>query len=134
MEVTELFAMGGGWMYIVTAMGIANLVLIAVQFVKIKKLNLSPIIWSCIAALIICGVLGTAVGMTQAGFAVAEGKVIPALSPAEGGAALDVVGLTMSKALAIALTTTEYALLLAFPFSILAGIASYRRKAASPAQ
>ena len=133
MEVSELFAMGGGWMYIVSAMGVANLVLIAVQFIKVKQLNLTPIIWSCIAALIICGVLGTAVGMTQAGFAVAEGHVIPALSPVADGAALDVVGMTMSKALAVALTTTEYALLLAFPFSILAGIASYRLKAARAA-
>ncbi len=133
MDMGDLFAMGGGWMYIVTGMGIANLVLIAVQFIKVEKVNLTPIIWSCIAALIICGVLGTAVGMTQAGFAVASGKVIPALSPTAGGAALDAVGMTMAKALAIALTTTEYALLLAFPFSILAGIASYKIKKACAA-
>ncbi len=129
MDLGKLFAMGGGWMYIVTVMGIANLILISVQFIKKDKLNLTPIIWSCILALVISGVLGTAVGMTQAGFAIAEGKVIPALTTANGGAALDIVGLTMAKALAIALTTTEYALLLAFPFSMLAGIASYKRNA-----
>lgn len=127
MNMVEIFQNGGGWMYIVTVMGLANLLLISAQFVKIKKLNLIPLIWSCIVALIICGVLGTAVGMTQAGFAVADGKLLPDLS-SQATQISSMVDLTMAKALAIALTTTEYALLLAFPFSILVGIASYKRK------
>jgi hypothetical protein len=114
----ETFSHGGLWMHIISLFGIVFYVLLVIQFVKGKEADLIPVLVGLLAALVLTGPLGTAVGLHQAGYAV-EAKV-----------QADLAASAMAKAFGVANITTAYSLLLAVPGSIALGIASRRSRSA----
>ena len=110
----EMFQMGGGWMWVITATSIITLGLIIRQIAKIRSVDLSRIIWVLLVVNPLMGILGTLVGLTQAGMAIAK---MP----------LEAMPAPILKALAIATTTTEMALMYTIPLAIVFGITLQKR-------
>ncbi len=54
----NLFTDGGALMYLILALGLAQLVGIVVQLAMARRLNLMPLLWSTLAAQICLGMLG----------------------------------------------------------------------------
>lgn len=126
MSIGEGFSMGGFWMYILTGLAIALVALVVVQIRRIRTANYTPVLWGGLLAVLCCGFLGTTIGITQAGLAIGEGKVIGGLA---GGAACPACT-TLAKALGVAMTPGSYSMIIVFVLAIVTGVVHYRIKAA----
>lgn len=125
MSTGERFAMGGIWMYILTGLAIALVVLIIVQIVRIRTANYTPILWGSLLSVLCCGFLGTAIGITQAGLAIGEGKTIGDL----GGSIECSTCTALAKALGIAMAPGSYSMIIVFFLAVITGIIHYKIKA-----
>jgi hypothetical protein len=108
----QAFAEGGPIMFLVLLMALAVLALTIVQFATLRKIDWSPLLWGLLAALLLTGVLGSLLGISQ-GFA------------ALGYAAPDQRSAMMAVGISMALHTTTLAVVCALPLSIAIGVAAF---------
>ncbi|MFO8072969.1 MAG: MotA/TolQ/ExbB proton channel family protein [Polyangia bacterium] len=113
--VAGSFAEGGIFMYFVLLLGFGVLLLTIIQLILRNKTDMSPVLWGLLAALVLTGGLGTALGV---------GEAFRALSYA----APDHRSAMMAAGISMALNTTTLALILALPLSVLIGVASFLTK------
>ena len=108
----QAFAEGGVFMFVVLFFGIAVLAMAILQLAAARRVDLSPLSWGLLVALVLSGLLGSVLG-------VAEGFGAMAAAAPEHRAAM------MAMAISIAVNTTALALILALPLSIFLGVASF---------
>jgi hypothetical protein len=109
--MAQAFVEGGPFMFLVLLVAIAVLAMTIVQFATLRKTDWSPLLWGLLAALLLTGVLGSVLGLSQAFGALAN------VSPEQRNALL-------AMALSMALSTTSLAVGCALPLSIMIGVAS----------
>jgi hypothetical protein len=112
-----MFSDGGPIMLLVLLLGIALFALTIVQLARTRKADWSPLLWGLLAGLLLCGALGSVLGMTQ-GF-----EALAMVAPDQRAA-------LMARAVAMALGTATLALVFALPLSFLIGLASFLAKRA----
>ena len=110
----EMYQVGGGWMWVISAISIITLGLVIWQIARIRSADLSRIVWVLLIVNPLVGILGTLVGLTQAGMHIALMSV-------------EKMPEAVLKSLAIAFTTTEMALLHTIPLAIIFSIAHHKR-------
>ncbi len=115
-SISDAFAAGGPWMWVITLWGIVFFALLAVQYTKRKKVDFTPILWGLLASLVLIGPIGTTLGLNQAGYAI---RLVPHEAQVEA----------MILAFAIAIYTTILSSILSFLGAILLGVVSYKIKA-----
>jgi len=116
-EIAEAFANGGPFMFALVLAGLIHMALVIAQLALSKKIDLMPMVWAGLLGILILGLLGTFTGMMQAF------KAVGMASPEQKQALL-------ASAVAIAIITTEFALILAAIgtfFSGLAGVVTRKR-------
>jgi len=115
--MAQAFADGGPFMFVILLLGIALTALTIVAFVRHKKSDWSPMLWGMLVALLLLGWMGTVMGMIQGFDALAY-------------AAPDQRASLMAQMVAIAINTIALAVIMAFPLSIMIGVASFLAKRA----
>ena len=110
-QITHLFSMGGIWMWAILAAGVLHLIPIVAQFVWCRKADFSAYLWGGLAAIVLIGLTGTAVGCIQ-GF----DALVQAASYERGE--------MLVRMMSIALIPTVFAMLVAIPGLFTTGIAS----------
>ena len=110
-QITHLFSMGGIWMWAILAAGILHMIPIAAQFVWCRKVDFSAYLWGGLAAIVLIGLTGTAVGCIQGFDAIAEAAMLERSE-------------MLVRVLSIALIPTVFAMLVAIPGLFTTGIAS----------
>ncbi len=118
-SIQDAFAMGGGWMWMITLWGIGLIVMLVVQYVKREKVDFTPVILGILVSLALIGLVGTAVGIQQAGYAL---KLAAPERQLEA----------MSFGVAIALYTTVYSGILAFIGAFAFGFLKFKMKQNQP--
>ena len=113
--MSEAFAAGGIWMYVITVFGVVFYALLVTQFVRARTINFVPVLVGVLAALVMAGPLGTFVGLQQAGMALGS-------HPADQSAML------LGQATGIAHITSAYSFLLGLPGAIALGFAAQRAR------
>jgi hypothetical protein len=118
--MVQAFAEGGPFMFLVLLAAVAVLAMTIVQFATLRRTDWSPLLWGLLAALLLTGVLGSVLGLSQGFGAVAY-------------AAPEQKSMLMAMALSMALHTSTLAVGCALPLSILIGVASFlARRARRP--
>ena len=115
----HFFAEGGVFMYIVLLFGFAGLAVSVVQLALARSIDMVPLIVGMVVLTIIVGMLGSALGMTQAFSAVAS-------------ASPEYKSMMLAQGISIALNTTTLALLMAALQTLLGAIAATLRRNAKP--
>ena len=111
MNPLTLIYQSGGWGIIIAIIGVLNLLVIFAQLPLLRKINLMPLAWAGVFAIVLCGMLGSVFGMMMAFEAVA-------MAPPEFKQAMLAQGFT------IALNTTALSLMIALVEVGLVGIFS----------
>ena len=117
---SDVFRMGGPMMYLLVLAGLAHALVAIVQFATIRKVDLTPLLWSGVVGLALLGVLGTVMGQIQAFKAVAYAS-------AEQKQAL------LASGVAISMYTTAAGLVFATIGAAASGIAATLVKRFGPA-
>ena len=108
--IARYYVNGGFFMHLILLTAFWTMAVIVAQLVLAKKYDLAPLLWLSLVALVLLGVLGTVVGITQAMDAVAT-------------APPDMKTAMLSAGIAIALNTTSFAVFIAVPAAIASGVA-----------
>jgi hypothetical protein len=123
--LVDAFRDGGLWMYIIVAWGGAFYALLTYQYVRRTTQDITWILWGLLASLALLGPLGSAVGIWQAGLAVAR------MQGMEAAQAVQLV----STYLGIALTTTIFSTMLAVIGAAVLGLVTHAvRSGAAPSR
>jgi len=72
MNPMNLFIESGIWGVIILGMGMLNLLIILAQIFLIRRVNVLPLAWSGVIAVVFCGMLGTVAGLVTMFDAVAS--------------------------------------------------------------
>jgi hypothetical protein len=115
--IAQAFADGGPFMFVILLLGLGLVAMTIVQFVRVSRTNLVPLLWGLLVALLLTGALGTVMGVAQGFDALAS-------------AAPEARASMMAMVIAIAINTSALALLFAVPLSIAIGLASFLVKRA----
>ncbi len=110
--MVQAFAEGGPFMFLVLLVAVGVLAMTIVQFATLRRMDWSPLLWGLLAALLLTGVLGSALGISQGFGAMAY-------------AAPDQRQMMMATGIAMALNTSTLAVVCALPLSIAIGIAGF---------
>jgi len=110
-QITHLFSMGGIWMWAILAAGVLHLVPIAAQFLWCRRADFSAYLWGGLAAIVLIGLTGTAVGCMQGFDAIVRAATSEQFE-------------MLVRVLSIALIPTVFAMLVVIPGLFTTGIAS----------
>ena len=110
MSPIQMFSEGGFFMYVLLSLGLCNLGIIVLQMAAARSLELRPLMWGMLAAVVATGGLGSVTGMMQA----FRGAAL---------AAPEMKQTVIAHGLSITLTTMAFALLICATQAVLVGIA-----------
>jgi len=111
MNPLSLLMDSGVWGLIICVVGLLNLLIILVQIPLIRRVNLLPLAWAGVIAVVFCGMLGTVAGLMM-GF------------DAMASASPDTKQMLMAAAASIAMSATALGLMIATVEVILVGMVS----------
>jgi hypothetical protein len=109
--ITELFAKGGPFMYLLVLAGLLHMLVVVAQLPLCRKVDLRPLLWSGVMAMALIGFLGTISGQIQAFKAV-------------GAASAEMKQSLLASGIAISLYTTAFGLSLAAIGATATGLAA----------